>query len=274
MIISASRRSDIPRFLWPEFLSACARGFIDVANPFNRNQVSRVSLEPDDVDLFVFWTRDPRPILRSIRSGAFPMRNCYFLLTLTGYPGSLEPRQPPTADVIAAVVELAEIFSPAHIAWRYDPLLLSKHIDIAWHLRNFNHLAEQLSGQVHRVITAVMHAYAKLRKPLRLWQEATGDTILSPSNDHSAYRSLLAAMAEAAARHGLPIQGCCLPEAYQDAGIANGPCLDGNHFHQHLGIPAIPPKASHQRPLCQCCQSRDIGSYGTCPAGCVYCYAR
>ncbi|MDA8425359.1 MAG: DUF1848 family protein, partial [Treponema sp.] len=33
------------------------------------------------------------------------------------------------------------------------------------------------------------------------------------------------------------------------------------------------PKDPGQRPECRCAPSVDIGVYGACPAGCVYCYA-
>ena len=54
MIISASRRTDIPAF-YSEWL-------------MNRNpaQVREVSLHPGDVECFVFWTKDPFPMLNKL----------------------------------------------------------------------------------------------------------------------------------------------------------------------------------------------------------------
>ena len=44
MIISASRRTDIPAFYWDWFCGRLQEGYVDVVNPFNRRQVSRISL--------------------------------------------------------------------------------------------------------------------------------------------------------------------------------------------------------------------------------------
>ena len=63
MLISASRRTDIPAFYSRWFMNRMRAGFCEVANPFNAAQVSRVSLAAGDVDAVVFWTRDPRPLL-------------------------------------------------------------------------------------------------------------------------------------------------------------------------------------------------------------------
>ena len=57
MIISASRRTDIPAFYTPWFMNRVRAGFVDAINPFNRKQVSRISLRPEDVDCIVFWTK-------------------------------------------------------------------------------------------------------------------------------------------------------------------------------------------------------------------------
>ncbi len=66
MIISASRRTDIPAFYAPWFMQRVRAGFCDVPNPFNRHQISRISLRPEEVDAIVFWTRNPRPLLASL----------------------------------------------------------------------------------------------------------------------------------------------------------------------------------------------------------------
>jgi hypothetical protein len=62
VIISASRRTDIPAFYGAWFMNRIRAGHCEVINPFNQNQVARVSLKPEDVDVIVFWTRHGRPL--------------------------------------------------------------------------------------------------------------------------------------------------------------------------------------------------------------------
>ncbi len=59
MIISASRRTDIPAFYSEWFMNRVREGSCTVPNPFNHEQVSRVSLKPEDVNVIVFWTAQP-----------------------------------------------------------------------------------------------------------------------------------------------------------------------------------------------------------------------
>lgn len=47
MIISASRRTDIPRFHSDWFLNRVRTGYVDVRNPLSPGQVSRYSLSRD-----------------------------------------------------------------------------------------------------------------------------------------------------------------------------------------------------------------------------------
>jgi hypothetical protein len=63
MIISASRRTDIPAFYAEWMIHRLREGYCTVANPYNRNQVARISLKSEDVDAIVFWTRNPRPLM-------------------------------------------------------------------------------------------------------------------------------------------------------------------------------------------------------------------
>ena len=63
MIISASRRSDIPAFYGEWLLNRLRAGEVLVRNPMQSKQVSRILLTPDTVDAFVFWTKNPENFL-------------------------------------------------------------------------------------------------------------------------------------------------------------------------------------------------------------------
>ena len=51
MIISASRRTDIPAFYAEWLINRIRAGYCSVLNPFNRKQISYVSLKPEDVEV-------------------------------------------------------------------------------------------------------------------------------------------------------------------------------------------------------------------------------
>ena len=63
MIISASRRTDIPAFYSDWFFNRIKEGYVLVRNPMNIHQVSKIKLSPDVVDCIVFWTKNPKPML-------------------------------------------------------------------------------------------------------------------------------------------------------------------------------------------------------------------
>ena len=56
MIISASRRTDIPTYYSDWFFNRIKEGYVYVRNPMNIHQISKISLSPQVVDGIVFWT--------------------------------------------------------------------------------------------------------------------------------------------------------------------------------------------------------------------------
>ena len=66
MIISASRRTDIPSFYSDWMFNRLKEGYVCVRNPMNIHQISQISLSPDVVDGIVFWTKNPTPMLERI----------------------------------------------------------------------------------------------------------------------------------------------------------------------------------------------------------------
>src|SRR4051812_49265124 len=88
VIVSASYRTDIPAFYAAWFMARLRAGFCAIANPYGGG-THRLSLAPEAVEGFVFWTRNLRPLLRHLdeirRVAPFTVQ-----FTLTGYPRALE----------------------------------------------------------------------------------------------------------------------------------------------------------------------------------------
>ena len=81
MILSVSRRTDIPAFYSDWFFNRIHEGYVDVRNPMNAHQVSRIKITPDVVDCIVFWTKNPYNML--MRLDELKEYNYYFQLLLS-----------------------------------------------------------------------------------------------------------------------------------------------------------------------------------------------
>ncbi|MFH2107626.1 MAG: DUF1848 domain-containing protein [Chrysiogenia bacterium] len=277
MIVSVSRRGDIPAFDSGWFMAQLRRGAVDVANPFHPSQKKQVSLKKKDVDAFVFWSRDPRPFqthLAEIERGGYPY---YFLLTVTGYPRLLEPSVPSLAAAVAFFSALAAAIGRRRVIWRYDPVIFTEKTDFDFHVHNFSGLADLLAPFTSRVIVSFFDPYPKLGKRLK----KAGIDMHTASGSPAMQSELLVHFAAVAARNGIEIQSCT--EATLAAGVllgANarplvepGKCVDDELLNELFGLRLSYRKDPGQRKLCLCQQSVDIGSYGTCRHGCLYCYA-
>jgi hypothetical protein len=283
MIISVSRRSDIPRFRFNWFLDRIKDGFVDVANPFNAAQIKRVSLKPEDAEFLVFWTRDPGALLNA--PAMFETYPFYVMTTLTGYPKILEPNVPPQDDVINTMKALSTRYGKIRVIWRYDPILLTSVTDTAFHIHNFQDLVGRLSGAVERVIISIYDEYGGAKRRLN-GLEREGQMVLLPHYDKDGHvlpeiKDMVFHLAKIAKDAGIEMQSCAeeLSEADgQVAAIKTGACIDGELISKILGekktLPELGSRDKNQRPHCHCVPSVDIGSYGSCPAACVYCYAR
>ncbi|HML59898.1 DUF1848 domain-containing protein [Solidesulfovibrio sp.] len=269
MIVSASRRTDIPAFYARWLLNRLRAGFCEVANPFNAAQVGRVSLAPADVDALVFWTRDPRPLTPHLPEIAAMGHEPFFLYTLMDNPRALDPKCPGPEASVPAFSALAEAL-PGRVAWRYDPLVLTEKTPPDWHRATFERLCARLSGCTDRVIVSFMEPYRKIAGRMRHAAEA-GFPML-PLEQAQAV-SLLTDLRDMAAAQGMRLFTCCQPEAFELAGIAASRCIDPDWITSRTGKPLPPGKDAHQRPRCGCAPSKDIGAYDRCLFGCRYCYA-
>ena len=270
VIISASRRTDIPAFYADWFMNRIRAGYCEVVNPYNRSQRSRIPLEAAAVDAIVFWTRHPRPLLRHLDELDRCGYRYYFLYTLLDYPATLDPGLPPIETRVETFRALADRIGPARVIWRYDPIVFTAATDAAFHREAFDRLAGRLAGATRRCIISLLDIYRKTQRRLDEL-EATPFRVHEPTPGMLA--DSLPAMARAAKQHGMAIASCASRIDLSSCGIGPGRCIDDAWLRLAFSLEVPSQKDPRQRPACRCVASRDIGAYDTCLFGCQYCYA-
>ncbi len=273
MIISASRRTDIPAFYSEWFMNRVREGFLLVRNPFNAHQVKRVDLSADHVDVIVFWTRDPRPILGCLDELDALGYRYYFQFTLTGYPKPLEASVPPVAELLSAFKTLSRKIGAGRVVWRFDPIILSDLTPEHAVIEGFGRLARELRGSTLRVVISFVHLYKSVKRNLAGMTEAQGITFYDESRSEEQVRRIALALADVAAANSIEIVSCAEKLDLSAAGVGHGKCIDDGLIRDLFGLTISDTKDKHQREDCRCVESQDVGQYGTCAHGCVYCYA-
>lgn len=265
MIISASRRTDIPARYSEWFFRRLSEGFVLVRNPMNHGQVSRVLLDSPHVDGFVFWTKNPVPMMGDLHLlEEWPY---YFQFTLNSYGSDVEPGVPKKSSVlIPAFRELSRRIGPDRVVWRYNPVMLTGKYDAAWHLRYFRGIASRLSGSTNECAVSFIDMYTKTRRNtsnLGVRKESLAERI-----------DLLGAFNEIAREYGIEVRACVEPEAAEATGVRPARCIDADRIGRVTGSVLKAPEDRNQgRAGCTCHMCIDIGAYDTCPNRCAYCYA-
>lgn len=264
MILSVSRRTDIPAFYAEWFFQRIREGFLYVRNPMNPRQVSRIGLSPEVVDCIIFWSKNPAPMLERLDElREYPF---YFQFTLTGYGRDIEPGLPDKRkEVIGTFQKLSEKVGEERVVWRYDPILVNDRYTMEYHWKAFEEIAGCLKGYTEKVVISFVDFYAKtLRNTKDLY-------IKSLSREEM--REIAEGMAQIAKSCGLVIETCAEQINLQDVGIRHGSCIDQKQIEKIAGCSLSVKKDKNQREACGCCESIDVGAYNTCRNGCRYCYA-
>ena len=217
MIISVSRRTDIPAFYADWFFRRLREGFVLVRNPGNPHQVSRVPLTPDAVEGFVFWTKNPAPMLKGLP--LLKNRAYYVQFTLNAYGRDVERYVPSKRDVIIPVFrELAGRIGRERVIWRYDPVFFSRTYTFEYHVRFFDRLAGLLAPFTERCIISFLDLYRNTRKGMA----PLGLIDVSPERQEA----LAAVLADIARSRGLRLETCAETMDLSRYGIGHGKCVD------------------------------------------------
>ncbi len=261
VVISASRRTDLPAFFAEWFGDCLSAGKAEYRLPYS-GKSAVLPLDADSVAAFVFWTRDPRPFLpvleRLERKGA----RSIFHFTLTGLSRELEPSVPSLPEAVSAFRAVAELIGPARVLWRFDPVFPGETEEAL--LERFERVSGALGGLTGRCTLSVAHPYRKslraTRHIPRIWEARDG------------FREAVSRLASMGRTRGFEMRSCCTP-LLEEWGVAPAACVDAELLRTLWPGAAIPGEPSPVRDGCRCSASRDIGSYRTCRHGCLYCYA-
>ena len=264
MIISASRRTDIPTYYSEWFMNRIREGYALARNPMNAHQVSRISLSPEVVDGIVFWTKNPAQMLDKLPQLKDYMY--YFQFTLNAYEQDVEADVPLKHKYIVPTFQrLSEMIGPERVVWRYDPILVSDKYTFDYHVKYFELLAKKLASYTQKCTISFLDMYVKTERNvaglnIQPWTLELQDAMAK-------------SLAEIAHSYGLELETCAEGIELEKYGIKHAHCIDGELFAKLLGCPLKVGKDKNQRKECGCVDSVDIGAYNTCRNGCRYCYA-
>lgn len=258
MILNVSGRTDIIGFYSEWFFKRLDAGFVDVRNPFYAKQVTRYSLKKEDVDILLFTTKNPLPLLSHLDQLA--NYTCLFQITLTPYGKDMEPHVPDKNQVIEGIKQLSKYFGKAHVWLRFDPILLNEKYTVQEHQKAFAYIMARLNQEISRVIISFVDEYKNTL--------SHGIHSLTLENMHEIGRAL----GQVGAQYDVPIQTCLEEVDLSAYGIFPGKCVDPVYL-THLAKHPITYEVKQNKRACDCADWRDIGAYNTCLHLCSYCYA-
>ena len=292
IIISASRSTDIPAFYSDWLIKRMKIGYVKKLNPFN-NQFSYISF--DKARVFVFWSKNPKPIIEKLKFFDERNINYYFQFTMNDYDNErLEPNVPNIQKRIETFIELSEKIGKDKVIWRFDPLILTDKIGVNELLEKIDNIGNQIKHHTSKLV----FSFADIGIYNKVQNNLLKNSIKYKEFNEELMNKFASGLQELNKKWGLSIGTCSEKIPLEKYGIVHNKCIDDDLMIKlfgkdkilmdFLGVRETPPdmfntettfiktknnKDNGQRKLCGCIISKDIGEYNTCPHLCEYCYA-
>lgn len=260
MILNVSGRTDIVAFYLPWFINRYKCGYLDVRNPFYPKIVNRINFS--DVDLILFCTKNPIPLVDKIKIFTHPI---ILHVTLTPYKKDIEPNVPPKGEVIKAIKQLSEILGSDNIYVRYDPVFINDKYSIDYHIKAFDHMCKLLNGYVKHIIISFLDEYKNVKnnKHILKYKTLTSDD----------YKSIGINFSKSAKDNNMTVQTCFEDNNLVEYGFIKEDCLSHTLAFKLTGKTNLKSWTARKDKKCNCVQMVDVGAYNTCGHFCKYCYA-
>ena len=261
MIINSGMRTDIPAFYSEWFMNRIREGKVLVRNPYYGEQVTEYDLTPDKVDLLIFCTKDPTPMLKYIDE----LRdfNMFWFVTITPYGKDVEPCVPDKQHILDSFMELSRKVGIKNISWRYDPILITDKYSLEYHKEAFDMMAYELNGYTDNVVISFLDLYNKTIKNFDQARDVS----------YAEREYIGKNFSEIAKEYGITVRTCLEGTQLGKYGIETDGCMTKRILERAVGCSLNPPSEKNPRRDCDCLTGRDIGAYNSCLSECKYCYA-
>ena len=261
MIIQTGNRTDIPAFYSEWFANRLKEGFVLVRNPFNPQSVTRYVLDPSVVDLLVFCSKNPEPMLA--HWDLLKPYHQYWFVTITPYGKDIEPHVPDKSFIMQTFRRLSAIVGPGNMCWRYDPILIDKNWSIDRHIEAFRKMCQILAGSTYTTVISFIDLYEKVKRNFPEARTVPLQTQLE----------LTSAFVRISKEYDMTIKPCGESQELAAVGADCSSCMTQKVFETAVGQNLSLPSNPNNRKECACYITGDIGAYNTCGHFCRYCYA-
>lgn len=291
IIISASRSTDIPAFYSDWFINRLRKGYSKWINPFNRTELY---ISFSKVKLIVFWSKNPKPLMKYLSEIEKRDIKYYFQFTLNDYESErLEPKVPPLIERIETFKELSSSIGKDKVIWRFDPLILTDKLNVNQLLERI----ENIGDQIHEYTKKLVYSYADISNYAKVKRNLKNADVISREFTEETMFEAAEKISELNKKWNLEVATCGEVISLERFGINHNKCIDDQliekifpndlEIKKFLGMSdqrqmeLFPEKITKkknlkdkgQRAECSCIYSKDIGQYNTCSHLCTYCYA-
>ena len=280
IVLSASRRTDIPAFYMDWFMERVDRGFFETVNPYNQKKTI-IPASASHVHTIVFWSKNFGPFIEGgygclLRQKGYHL---FFNFTVNSDSPFLEPNLPALDLRMNQAAALCETFGPAAVSWRFDPICFYTLPDGSTgdNLHDFPKLAEFMASiGILRCITSFMDHYPKILRRPKPYPEFA---FIEPDMDRKT--DVLKEMTDILAQTAVKLYTCCekdvLAAMPPGSGVMASACIPNRLLVDLFGGSLSFKKDTGQRTKqgCGCMASTDIGIYSEhpCHHNCLFCYA-
>ncbi len=265
MIISVTRRTDIPSYYGKWFVNRLKEGYVITPNPYNPTRYSKIMLNKEAVDIIVFWTKNPIPFIKYLDEIDKLGYKYYFQFTITPYDKTIESNLPDKNTLLKSFIYLSNRLGKNSVIWRYDPIIINDTLTVDYHIKQFKGMAKILKGYTNKCVISLVDDYKNVSYRM-------GKNPTSFMTDEKIYE-LAEAFSKIASENDISISTCSEKIDLSRFNITKSSCIDKDVIESILGAKIDVKIDKNQREECRCVESYEIGTYNSCANGCTYCYA-